>query len=195
MTTKDIRGECQHCSGQFDFPAEQAGLTGDCPHCGQPTELLLATPPEVASPVKAKAIGFTIVAIVILVGGLVGAQFAIKRAQRMVGRDVAPVPTAAQPPKPADPFAAQNFRTTPVTLVAQPGSKLVYAQGALVNTGNQQRFGVKVEIDLFDASGNRLAGASDYIGVIEPNAEWRFRALVVETKAASAMIVAIKETK
>jgi hypothetical protein len=31
--------------------------------------------------------------------------------------------------------------------------------------------------------------------VMEPNAEWKFRALVVETKARSAKITSVKETK
>lgn len=194
-TTKDIRGECQHCGGQFDFPAEQAGLTGNCPHCGQPTELLLATPPDVESPARTKAVVFIVIAVVIGVGGLIGAQLAIKRAKRMVGQEAPPASVAAQPSKPAGPFAAQNFQVSPVTLESAPGSNLVYARGAITNTASQQRFGVKVELDLFDAGGQRLGTASDYTGVIEPDAEWKFRALVVETKAASAKIAAIKETK
>lgn len=194
-TTKDIRGECQHCGGQFDFPADQAGLTGNCPHCGQPTEFLLATPPDVASPARTKAIVFIVIAVVIGVGGLIGTQLAIKRAKRMVGQGEPPAPVVAQPPKPTGPFAAQNFQVSPVTLENAPGSKLVYARGAITNTVKQQRFGVKVDLDLFDTNGVRIGGASDYTGVIEPEAEWKFRAMVVDAKATSAKVAAIKETK
>lgn len=194
-TTKDIRGECQHCGGQFDFPAEQAGLTANCPHCGQPTELLLATPPEVESPIRSKAKVYIVVALVIGVAGLIGAQLALTRVRRMVGQEEPPAVVAAPPTKPTGPFAAQDFQVSPVTLESAPGSKLVYARGAITNTANQQRFGVKVELDLFDASGQRLGTASDYTGVIEPAAEWKFRAMVVAAKATSAKIAAIKETK
>jgi hypothetical protein len=194
-TTKDIRGECQHCAGQFDFPADQAGLTGTCPHCGQPTELFLATPPEVESPARTRPIVFIVVALVIVVGGLIGAQLAIKRAKQMAGKETTLATVGAPPPKPAGPFAAQSFEVSPVTLESASGSKLVYARGAITNTANQQRFGVKVELDLFDASGQRLGTASDYTGVIEPAAEWKFRAMVVDAKATSAKIAAIKETK
>lgn len=194
-TTKDIRGECQHCGGQFDFPADQAGLTGNCPHCGQPTELLLATPPEVESPIRSKAKVFIVVAVVIGVAGLIGAQLALKRVKRMVGQDEPPAVVAALPPQPTGPFAAQYFHVSPVTLESASGSKLIYARGAITNTANQQRFGVRVELDLFDSTGQRVGTASDYTSVIEPAAEWKFRALMVDAKATSAKLAAIKETK
>jgi hypothetical protein len=197
MNTRNLSGECQHCGGRFEFPAEAAGLTGECPHCGQPTDCLLATPPEERSPAQTKAIIYTVVAVVILVGGLLGAFVALKRAQRMVTQQQEARTQASAPnlPRPADPFAQNNFRVSPVTLEKSPGTSLIYAQGMVVNTTNRQRFGVRVELDLFDAGGQRVANASDYQGVIEPNAEWNFRALVVEPKAASAKIAAIKEAK
>ena len=193
-TTKNLNGECQHCGGAFEFPAESAGLTGECPHCGQPTELLLATPPEEKSPAQTKAILYTVVAIVILVGGLIGAILALKRAQRLVGQPHAEQAKATAP-KPPDPFAVQEFRVSAVTLETTPGTKIVHARGSIINTAKQQRFGVKVELDLFDASGKWMASSSDYTGVIEASAEWKFSAPVLEAKAASAKIAAIKETK
>ena len=197
MSTKNLSGECQHCGGRFEFPAEAAGLKGECPHCGQQTDCLLATPPEEKSPAQTKAVIYTVVAVVILVGGLIGAFVALKRAQRLVAQkqETRTQASAPNPPPPADPFAQNSFRVSPVTLEKAPGTSLVYAQGAVVNTSNRQRFGVKVELDLFDADGQWVAKASDYQGVIEPTAEWKFRALVVETKAVSAKIAAIKETK
>jgi hypothetical protein len=195
QTTKDVRGQCQQCGGQFDFPAEHAGLTASCPHCGQPTELLLATPPEEESPIRRKAIVFTVVAIVILLGGLTGVIVALKRAERMVAKQPVAAPANAAPAKSANSFATQEFRVSPVTIERTPGSKLVYAQGSVFNLAKQQRFGVKVELQLLDGEDQPVANASDYTGVIEPDAEWRFRALVVEAKAVSAKIVAIKESK
>ena len=197
MSTKNLSGECQHCGGRFEFPAEAAGLTGECPHCGQPTECLLAAPPEEKSPAQNRAIIYTVVAVVILIGGLIGALVALKRAQRQFGRkqEVQTQTSTLSPPKPADPFATEGFRSSTVTLETMPGTKLVHAHGSIVNTTNRQRFGVKVELELFDAGGKWLAKATDYKDVIEPNAEWKFRAPVVEKKAASAKVAAIKETK
>lgn len=195
MSTKNLSGECQHCGGRFEFPAEAAGLTGECPHCGKQTECLLASLPDEESPAQARAIIYTAVAVVILVGGLIGAFVALRRAQRQFGRPLT-VQTrhgGDNAPKPADPFAQMNFRVGAVTLEPTPGTKLVHAVGSLVNTTNRQRFGVKVELDLFDGAGQWVAKTSDYQGVIEPNAEWTFRAPVLEAKAAFAKIVSIKE--
>ena len=133
----------------------------------------------------------------LLVGGLIGAFAALKRAQRLFGQkqEVQTQASTQNPAKPANPFAQINFRSSPVTLETTPGTKLVHAQGLIGNTTNRQRFGVKVELDLFDASGQWVAKASDYKDVIEPSAEWKFSAPVVEAKAASAKVAAIKETK
>ena len=197
MSTKNLQGECQQCGGQFEFPVEAAGVMGECPHCGQQTDCVLAAPPEEKSPVRTKAIGFSVVAALILVGGLIAALVALKRAERIVGRkqETQAGPPAQYTTKPTDVFAAQNFRISPVTLETTPGTKLIHAQGSITNLARRQRFGVKVELDLFDAAGKPVATTSDYVGVIEPNAEWKFSAPVVETKAASAKVTAIKETK
>ncbi|MGA2855102.1 MAG: M48 family metallopeptidase, partial [Verrucomicrobiota bacterium] len=34
-----IRGSCQQCAQPIEFPADGAGMTATCPHCGQPTTL------------------------------------------------------------------------------------------------------------------------------------------------------------
>ena len=197
QTTKNLAGECQHCGGRFEFPAEAAGLTGECPHCGRQTECLLAAPPEEKSPAQTRAIIYTIVAVVILAGGLIGAFAALKRAQRQFGWKPAAQPqaTAVNAPKPADPFAQIGFRVSAVTFETTPGTKLVHAGGSIVNTAHRQRFGVKVELELFDAAGQQVGNASDYKDVIEPNAEWKFSAPVVEKRAASAKVTAITEAK
>ena len=197
MSTKNLSGECEQCGGRFEFPADAAGLTGECPHCGKQTECLLATPPEEKSPAQTRAVIYTIVAVVILVGGLIGASVALKRAKQMVADKQAALAQARaqNSPPPADPFAEINFRTSLVTLEATPGTKLVHAVGSIVNTTNRQRFGVKVELELFDADGKPVATTSDYVGVIEPNAAWKFNAPVVEKTAASAKIASIKESK
>jgi len=197
MPTKNLRGECQHCGGALEFPAEATGTTAECPHCGQLTELLLALPPETGSPLRTKAIIFAVIAVVILLAGVGGTMLALKRAQRMSARqqEALAQATAQTPPKPPDPFAAIGFRASPVTLAKGEGSSIVYALGTIENLANRQRFGVRVELELLDAAGNKVGNATDYRPTLELKEEWRFRALVVEKKAASARIVAIKEDK
>ena len=195
LKIKNLRGECQHCGGQIEFHAEHAGSTAECPHCGQQTELLLAVPPEEEAPIRKKAIVFTVVAVLILVGGLIAANIALKRAKRLqAGRPATPV-ESAKPAASADPFVAQGFRVSAVTLEPGPGSSLVYAVGTIQNLADRQRFGVKVELELLDAEGNKAGSASDYQKVIEPNAEWKFRALVTDKRAKTVKVAAIQEAQ
>jgi hypothetical protein len=197
MQTKKLRGECQNCGGAMEFPAEATGTTAECPHCGQATELMLALPPEAGSPMRAKAITFTVIAIVILLGGLGGTVLALKRAQRISTRQQQAVSPAGErtASKLADPFAATGFRVSPVTLDKGKGSSVVYAVGTIGNLANHQRFGVRVELELLDAAGNKVGNATDYRATLEPKEEWRFRALVVEKNAVSARIATVKEDK
>jgi Zn-dependent protease with chaperone function len=41
---------CQQCGTHIEFPIEADGVTINCPHCNQPTQLTLAAPPPAHSP-------------------------------------------------------------------------------------------------------------------------------------------------
>ncbi len=194
LKIKNLRGECQHCGGPIEFHAEHTGSTADCPHCGQPTELMLAPPPDEPSPVPKKAIAFTVVALLILGGGLVAANLALKRAKRLQAQR--PPVAQVEPAKPvasADPFAGQGFRVSSVSIEPGAGSSLVYAVGAITNVTTRQRFGLKVELELFAADGSPAGGTSDYQKVLEPGGVWKYRALAMDKRATTAKIVGIKE--
>jgi hypothetical protein len=79
-------------------------------------------------------------------------------------------------------------------IVEKSGSgRLVYAVGTIHNKSNRQRFGVKVELDLYDDQNARIGSATDYAQVIEPGKDWKFKALVTEPKAVRAKMAAITE--
>jgi hypothetical protein len=63
----------------------------------------------------------------------------------------------------------------------------------LKNKTGRKRFGVKVELDLFDGTEQKVGTATDYQAVIEPGAQWAFKALVLDSKATSAKIASIQE--
>jgi flagellar basal body-associated protein FliL len=205
---KYLKGECAHCGGHIEFPADAIGMTTDCPHCSKPTDLLLVTPPEQPA-ISRKTIVWTSIAVLILALGLVGALVALNLAKkRLAARNQPPPvtasPTNAPPPKPEDPAAKAGFQVSAVTLDKEktagtsekdksPKSSLVYAVGTVTNPSAKKRFGVRVELDLFNAADKKVGTATDYQAVIEPNGEWRFKALVVVPKAASAKLAAIKE--
>ena len=195
-SSKHLKGECQQCGGHIEFPAEAAGTTTECPHCGKPTDLLLAAP-EIESSVPARAIVYTVIAIVILLGGLIGTQIALNRAKRLVEQknDASTMPTAKQAAvtAPAETAPKDGFRVSSITLEKTPGSSLVYAVGTVRNETDRRRFGVKVEFDVFDETGQKVGSAKDYQPALEAKAEWRFRALVVGSKAAAAKLASITE--
>jgi hypothetical protein len=106
-----------------------------------------------------------------------------------------PDSTQASPP-----IATANTAKSPddlkvgvITLEKAKGSSLVYAVGILRNESGHQRFGVNIELELADAKGNKAGVAKDYRSVIEPRQEWRFRALVLDSKAVSAKLARIRE--
>jgi hypothetical protein len=65
--------------------------------------------------------------------------------------------------------------------------------GTVRNDSDHQRFGVRLELDVFDGAGKRIGPAKDYVPVIEPHKEWRFRALVPFARTVSAKVAKITE--
>ena len=98
----------------------------------------------------------------------------------------APV-TASQPKK------LENLNVGNPSLEKAKSGSLVYVVGVLKNDSDHQRYGVRVDFELLDASGKNVGKASDYKDVIEPRKEWRYRALVLTKKAASARLVSVNE--
>jgi hypothetical protein len=195
LKIKNLRGECQHCGEPIEFHAEHAGSTAECPHCGRLTDLLLAPPPDEESPVRRKALVFSLIAILILIGGLLATTMALRRAQNLKAKQQQTTVTEPLKGAAGDSFLAQGFQVSAVTLERQAGGAMVYAVGTIRNVGSRQRFGVKVELELFDEAGNKLGGASDYQKVLEPNAEWKFRALVTNRQVVAARLSRILEAQ
>ncbi len=200
-STKYLKGECQTCGGHLEFPAEVAGLTADCPHCGKQTDLLLATPKE-EPVVSSRAVVWLVITAIILVLGAGGLWYAWQKAQKWAAQKqtarasqstnetAAPVTGSNVA---AAPGAPGGFVTSDVKLEKTPGSSLIYAVGNVKNALDKQRFGVRVELELLDAAGKKLGTAKDYQQVLEPKAEWQFKALVVDKSAASARLLSVKE--
>jgi len=201
--TKYLKGECSHCSCHLEFPADAIGMTTDCPHCGKTTELLLHAPPQEPT-VPRRTIVWTVIAALILVAGLAGAVVALKEMEKWAARKKPPATgtkpgpsnTVSQKMPPPEPMAASEdsgFSASTINLEKTQGSSLVYAVGTISNSAARQRFGVNLELELLDSSGQKVGTARDYQAVIEPNGTWQFRALVVGAKAMAAKIASIKE--
>ena len=198
---KFLKCDCAHCGGHIAFPAEGIGSVIPCPHCGADTELILPEP-DVESAGVSRNVKWAIAAVVILVLGVVGTLVALNMARKIAPRpNIAaegPRAVAAQPERPARASwldHTNQFQSSSVTVKAQPGTTLTYASGTIRNGLNTQRFGVTVELELLDAAGTSIGKARDYRAVLEPSAEWSYRALVVSDKAASARVTSIREER
>jgi len=199
--TKFLKGECQHCYGHIEFPADSFGLTTDCPHCGKQTELLLAATKD--EPVIPRAtIVYTVIAVIILGAGLVGAMIALKMAQRKVvhkrdnvAAQTLPAQTNAAVQTPDDPITQVGFQISPLTVEKTAGTSLRHVIGTLTNNADHQRFGVQIQFDLFDDNGHKIDSTKDYQQVMEPKGEWKFHAPVMSAKATVAKATSVTEQK
>jgi len=176
-------------------------MTADCPHCGKQTELLLAQPKD-DSGIPTRVIIWTIVAILVLGGGLGAALYALKRAQRWAEQkkqamtpiqvsNPAPVPPTPMPTP--DPIAQSGFRVSEIKFEKAPGTSLVHAVGTLENLSEKTRYGVTVQLDLLNADGKKIGTTTDYQNLMEPGAKWTFQAPVVNAKVTSAKVTGVSE--
>jgi hypothetical protein len=209
---------CQQCGGAIEFSEDAIGQVANCPHCSQET-ILFTPPPEealdlqdepfvTADPQPSKGRRNTIVLLVLVVAALAAGAFVLRsRLSRALPDEVArDTPTnqhtatgelsGPQTHSPAPVIISKSIddlKVGPIALEKTKGSSLVYAVGVLRNDSSHQRFGVNIELELTDARGNKAGTAKDYRAVLEPRQEWRFRALVLDGKAVSARVAAIRE--
>jgi hypothetical protein len=108
-----------------------------------------------------------------------------------IGSTTAPVVS----PQPQAVALTNEFAILPYKLEKTPGSSLVYVTGIVRNLSDRQRFGIKLEFGLTDTNDTAVGSATDYQPVLEPHAEWHFRAMVMASKAASAQFKSIAEDK
>lgn len=105
----------------------------------------------------------------------------------------ATAPAPAPVVKPPEETTTNGFAISAFKLEKTPGSSLVYVVGTVRNLSDKQRFGVKAEFNLFDAKGASMGKASDYAGTLGSHGVWKFKALVMESKAAEARLDSVRE--
>ena len=196
-----VKGECRACGGPLEFPAEGAGETVECPHCGRPTVLAAGRSAKPAAGGGRRPWVWLSGAGVLAAGAAV--YFLAVKPGRP-GTATAP-PVAAQPATNTAPRAAavpappayeevtNEFGISRLTLEKTPGSSLVYVTGKVHNLAGRQRFGVKIELRLLDTNDLVIGRATDYDAVLEPNGDWGFQGLVMESKAVGARFGSIRE--
>jgi len=192
--TNFLKGECSHCAGHFEFPASAAGQIIVCPHCGRQTELVAAvTEPKSAGPWNISSV--TVMAILIAVIGLAMAALFLNQHTHAVvsGEKIVSTSSITATTVPADEINTNEFAIASFKLEHATGSSLFYVTGKLRNLAGRQRFGIKLTFDLFDANNMSAGKATDYHQMIEPHTDWTFKALVLDSKAATARFNLIRE--
>ncbi len=200
-TSNFLKGECQQCRGHIRFLDDALGSTTNCPHCGQPTELVanLVAPP--APRPRRWWLGViigVIIAVVFFAAGFASAIFWKNRpanAATAPEKNFQPAPADHSPARVAAPVGEiiNHFSVSDIKLEKSPGNSLVYATGKIVNSANRRRFGVKVELELLDTNTNSLGKTKDYQAMLEPGAEWHFKAMVMKPKAVAVRVATILE--
>ena len=71
-------------------------------------------------------------------------------------------------------------------LTKVPGTTLVHVTGTVKNRSEQQFQSVRIDFKLLDKSNKQIGTATDFIMLLEPKAEWTFKAQVLETEAVKA---------
>ncbi len=200
--TKFLKCACESCGGRIEFPADGIGSTVPCPHCGWHTELKLENPVVPTAPFS-RSLKWIIAGAVILCVGFVAIVAILISARRMMEkarRDqpeiqaVRSAKTNLAISRPATPVIGKSINDFSISPVAIDKTRsLAYAAGVLKNETDKQRFGVTVELELLDSGGKQIGTARDYKDLIEPRAEWKFRALLVQKNVAAARVASVKE--
>jgi hypothetical protein len=183
--------ECRHCAGHIEFPKDAAGQTVPCPHCGKLTELG-------ANPGKRSFLPLIIAVVLFIVISGVSVWFVLqKKNEPSAGLQTNPsaVTNVSVAKKPSDGIITNQFSVSGVKLTKTTNSSLIYVTGKVRNLSDQKRYGVKVEFSLLTANAAPAGNASDYASSIDPDSDWNFKALVLDSKAATARLSSIAETK
>lgn len=203
-----LKCSCKECGNHIAFPPAAAGTVVTCPHCGQWTELTASRPAAEAPPKSKSPLLLAVVACIALAAAAGSFFFLRTRSHEVavapppaspkavVTATNLPLPVVAQP-KPAvaekKEKSPDDLKPGPVQLEKAKVGSLVYAVGTITNASEFQRFGIKVELDLFNKNGKKIGTATDYKDIIEPHHEWQFHGMVLDSKATSAKVSSVKE--
>jgi hypothetical protein len=199
-----LKCSCQQCGRHIEFPADAIGTSVDCPHCGWPTELTIPPPPELSAP-SPRNLTWPVIGLCVLLLGMIASFVVLRMVKKLALKDrsARSAALAAQstnnlaktgsPAVTTPSISTNDFNVAGITLEKAKDSNFVYVIGSVRNESDRQRFGVRVDLDLFDQAGMKVGRTSDYRQTLGPKADWRFKALVLQSKAASATLASIKE--
>lgn len=199
-----LKCSCQKCGGHVEFPVSNMGEVVNCPHCNTPIHLMALEPaaipvaPAVRSPKISRSLVSTISAVfLILILTVTGVAVYRLKGSKPVTLPPPMVGTSVQTNAATSGnfIEMHNFKVGSISLKKTEGSGLVYAVGDLINDTDQQRFGIKIELDMLDDQEKVLGKTSDYLAELEPHKKWSFNALLTVPQVAVVKLADISEQK
>lgn len=116
-----------------------------------------------------------------------------KRPQR--GKSDFPTPPASLPParvqtpKSLSDLKIGNFAVNP----RRPGDELTVISGDIENVSDNLHRSIRIELDLLDAQGLKIATVNEFVTELAARATWHVLARTTNARAASARLTGIKE--
>src|SRR5215203_4274522 len=130
---KYLKCACQHCRANIEYPADAAGMTVECPHCHEQTDLIVEIPGSTTEGARRGWLVWAIVTLLAL-GGLGAIAPALLKRIAPKARQTTAVSTATS----ARPMASKagnlvtnDFQVSPVRIERVTNSTLVYAAGTV----------------------------------------------------------------
>ena len=90
-------------------------------------------------------------------------------------------------------LAAEGFEVSTVQVEKPSTGGRAYVVGTVANRLDRPRKAVRIELDLFNATGQKVGVAMDSTPVIEPAGRWQFRAPVIVPEAVAAKLASVRE--
>ena len=85
-----------------------------------------------------------------------------------------------------------SLKLYPYSIKSSPETGTASVVGEVENSGESAVIDVGIEFELFDSNNKSLGTASDFIGRIEPNSRWPFKALILGEEVKDAKFKSLK---
>ena len=85
-----------------------------------------------------------------------------------------------------------SLKLYPYSIKSSPETGTASVVGEVENSGDSAVTDVGIEFELFDSNNKSLGTASDFIGRIEPNSRWPFKALILGEEVKDAKFKSLK---
>jgi len=154
-----------------------------CPHCGQP----LGAGGQSKRPPR-NWVPLVVVGVCLGLALMAGALWMVKQA-----RMNAPAQSVIPDPPPADLHRLDQLAFWDVRFEGREGSRVKHVLAHVLNESDKRRYGVRVTFELYDAAGQVVGHASDYVDTLDPGADTKLRALAVSATAVTARVVDVTE--